>query len=116
MLTQKRLREKLRYDPETGIFTFAKGKRRGKVAGTAHDARGFLKVLIDNERHLLRRLWMTGMHAPVSVEHINGDRSDNQWVNLRLFFREEADVVLRAWPDHIGPACWPPQAAGSARK
>lgn len=92
MLTQKRLREKLRYDPETGIFTFARGKRRGKVAGTAHDARGFLKVSIDNERHLLHRLawlWMTGLHAPVSVEHINGDRSDNRWVNLRLGFKPQ---------------------------
>lgn len=92
MLTQKRLREVLRYDPETGIFTFARGKRRGKVAGTAHDARGFLKVAIDNERHLLHRLawlWMTGLHAPVSVGHVNGDRSDNRWFNLRLGFKSQ---------------------------
>ena len=87
MLTQKRLREMLHYNPETGVFTWTKRRRRGKVAGTRHDERGFLKVSIDNERHLLHRLawlWMTGLHAPVSVEHINGDRSDNRWKNLRL--------------------------------
>ena len=92
MLTQKRLREVLRYDPETGIFTWAKGKRRGKVAGTRHDGRGFLKVAIDNERHLLHRLawlWMTGLHPHVSVEQINGDRSDNRWGNLRLGFKPQ---------------------------
>lgn len=56
MLTQKRLRSKLHYDPMTGIFTWAKGARKGQVAGTAHDARGFLKVSIDDKRHPLHRL------------------------------------------------------------
>ena len=82
MLTRKRLREKLRYDPTTGIFTFARGKRRGMVAGTTHDARGFLKVSIDTERHLLHRLawlWMTGLHAPVSVEQSRQQAQDWSW-------------------------------------
>ena len=87
MLTQKRLRETLHYNPETGIFTWTKGERRGKAAGTSHDDRGFLKVAIDNERHLLHRLawlWMTGFHPRSTIEHINGDRSDNRWANLRM--------------------------------
>lgn len=86
MLTQKRLREVLRYDPDTGIFTFAKGRRKGKVAGTRHDGRGFLKVSIDNERHLLHRLawlWMTGTMPRWRIDHINGDHDDNRWSNLR---------------------------------
>jgi hypothetical protein len=56
MLTQKRLREMLNYDPSTGIFIFAKGKRRGKIAGSQHDGRGFTKIAIDGERYLMHRL------------------------------------------------------------
>lgn len=86
MLTQSRLREVLDYDPVTGIFTFASGRRKGRVAGTRHDERGFLKVSLDNERHLLHRLawlWMTGTMPRWQIEHINGDRGDNRWSNLR---------------------------------
>lgn len=108
MLTQKRLREVLLYDPETGIFTWAKGARKGKVAGTAHDVRGFLKVSIANERHLLHRLawlWMTGMHAPRNIEHVNGDRTDNRWANLRLGHNRQKAT-------HRAPRCEPTALPG----
>lgn len=87
MLTQKRLREVLHYNRETGIFTWTKGDRRGKVAGTVHDDRGYLKVAIDNRRYPLHRLawlWVTGFHARSTIEHINGDHGDNRWSNLRI--------------------------------
>ncbi|MES2432986.1 MAG: HNH endonuclease [Pseudomonadota bacterium] len=86
MLTQKRLREVLNYDPPTGIFTFAKGRRKGTVAGTKHDDRGFRKVAIDGERHLLHRLawlWMTGVMPRWNIEHRDRDRTNNRWSNLR---------------------------------
>lgn len=86
MLTQNRLRQVLNYDPETGVFRFAKGRRKGRVAGTVHDVRGFLKVSIDGRSYLLHRLawlWMTGVMPRWNVEHINGDHGDNRWENLR---------------------------------
>lgn len=86
MLTQNRLRQVLNYDPETGVFRFAKGRRKGQTVGTVHDARGFLKVSIDGQSHLLHRLawlWMTGAMPRWNVEHINGDHGDNRWANLR---------------------------------
>ncbi len=108
MLTQKRLREILHYDPKTGIFTFVKGRRKGRVAGAQHDARGLLKVSIDNRRYLLHRLawlWMMGALPRWNVEHINGDRSDNRWANLR---QGERDLKL----EHRGPLREPTDIKG----
>lgn len=81
MLTQK----SLHYEPQTGIFTWRSGKRKGQPAGTRHDERGFLKVTIKNKRHLLHRLawlWMTGAMPRSDIRHRNGDHGDNSWGNL----------------------------------
>jgi HNH endonuclease len=85
MLTQKRLHDILHYDPQTGIFRWRTGKRKGQVAGTRHNERGDLKVSIDNRRYLLHRLawlWMTGAMPRWDIMHRNGDQSDNSWGNL----------------------------------
>lgn len=85
MLTQKRLQAVLNYDPRTGLFTRARGKRKGEVVGTRHNERGDLKVSIDNRRYLLHRLawlWMTGAMPRWDIMHRNGDHGDNRWSNL----------------------------------
>lgn len=85
MLTQKRLHELLHYHPQTGIFRWRNGKRKGQIAGTRHDERGFLKVSIKNRRYLLHRLawlWMTGEMPRWDIAHKNGDHGDNSWRNL----------------------------------
>lgn len=87
-LTVERLREVLRYDPETGVFHWlvSRGKAAvGAVAGCS-DHRGYLVTGIDGKRYYLHRLavaCVTGKMPGELVDHLNGDRSDNRWINLR---------------------------------
>ena len=86
-LTQARLKELLTYDPDTGVFTYNTGTgrcRAGTVAGTA-TARGYRQICIDYRVHLAHRLafvYMLGA-APAVVDHVNGEKCDNRWANLR---------------------------------
>lgn len=88
-LTQQRLKEVLDYDPETGIFIW-KGNTSvrdivGSVAGAPNKA-GYWRIGIDAHRyraHRLAFLWVEGYFPDADVDHINGDRSDNRWQNLR---------------------------------
>jgi hypothetical protein len=92
-LTAERLRELLRYDPETGLFSrlIPAGGRNGKkfpagmVVGSVGSL-GYLEVGIDGGNYLLHRLAvlrMTGKWPTDQVDHMNGCRSDNRWSNLR---------------------------------
>ena len=102
MLTQKRLREVLHYEPTTGIFTWTRGHKKGQVAGTKHDDRGFLKVSIDSERHLLHRLawlWVTGLTPPWSVGHIDGNHANNRWSNLCRGDRIQPEIHRATWSE-----------------
>lgn len=87
-LTQDRLREALDYDPLTGVFTWkiATGcVTVGDIADCRH-RNGYIKVSIDDKRYLAHRLvflYMTGSMPKDTVDHINMDKSDNRWDNLR---------------------------------
>ncbi|MEZ9705438.1 HNH endonuclease signature motif containing protein [Vibrio breoganii] len=91
MLTQEQLKERLHYNPETGVFTHKSVPNQnhrvnvGDVAGY-HDERGYLSIMISNKRYPLHRLaflYMTGSFPDKSVDHINQIRDDNTWSNLR---------------------------------
>lgn len=88
MITADRLREVLDYDPETGVFIWIMSKQGvsfGKAAG-AMKARGYRAVQIDGRdyaEHRLVWLWMTGQWPRDQIDHINRDRADNRWCNLR---------------------------------
>jgi len=77
------------YSPETGRFTWIKplGKRvkAGDNAGCVDKKNGYYKVGFMGESHLGHRLaWfmVTGLW-PKSLDHINGDKSDNRICNPR---------------------------------
>lgn len=89
MLTQKELKEQLNYDPDTGIFTWNVGKfgaSLGNIAGSRHKTMGYIFIGLKNKRYLAHRLaflYMEGYIPENEVDHINGNRSDNRWSNLR---------------------------------
>lgn len=91
----ERLRSRLAYDPDTGIFTALKsgGRRKaGDRAGYA-DTLGYWKVFVDGRWILAHRLawaWMNGDQWPDGeIDHINGDPSDNRIANLRIANRSQ---------------------------
>ena len=88
MLTQERLKQALKYDPETGVFTWAesgRGRKIGRQAGgLTHE--GYLRITVDQQEykaHRLAWLYVHGEWPKQVIDHINRDRSDNRIANLR---------------------------------
>ncbi len=106
-ITAAELRAILHYDPETGIFTWrerplshfaAKGswiywnaRFSMKPAGII-DSRRYVRVSINNrtyEIHRLAWLYVTGKWPSEQIDHINLDRADNRFCNLREATRSQ---------------------------
>lgn len=87
-LNIKELKEQLNYDPETGVFTWKinkKGLFAGSVAGDINVI-GYRRIGFNCKRWLAHRLawfYMTGEMPKNHIDHINLNRSDNRWCNLR---------------------------------
>ena len=87
MLTHERLKSLLRYDPETGVFTWlVSGKRMrvGDAAGCPNGS-GYIAIGLDRGLYLGHRLawfYVTG-EWPTRLDHEDRNRSNNRWKNLR---------------------------------
>lgn len=87
-LTQARLKELLHYEPSTGVFTWLVNRTNGVKAGDrpGFDVNGYRGVFIDNVMYKLHRLaflYMEGAFPVAYVDHMNCDKADNRWTNLR---------------------------------
>jgi hypothetical protein len=88
MLTQTQLKEILHYDPDTGLFTRRlkqSGVKQGKVSGSFSNE-GYLVTSVKNKIykcHRLAWLYVAGQWPTHNIDHINGNRQDNRFNNLR---------------------------------
>ena len=89
MLTVERLKELLHYDQDTGVFTWLVGRnwgvKAGAVAGYTNHG-GYIVIRVDGQdcrAHRLAALYVEGEWPPDQIDHINGVRDDNKWINLR---------------------------------
>lgn len=96
--TLARMRELLTYDPVVGTFVWNVDRnygpaavRVGDTAGSAGTA-GYLILTIDGTKINMHRaafFYMTGRWPKADVDHIDGDRQNNRWPNLRGLTRSQ---------------------------
>jgi len=99
VLTQKRLKELLIYNPKTGIFKWKNGKQGRKknlIAGHKKE-NGYIIIQIDYESYpasKLAWLYMNGYLPEYIVDHIDRIRDNNKWNNLRLVTKSENSMNI----------------------
>ena len=84
------LRELFSYDPETGVVTRNKStsncNKAGDQVGWFNPGDGYMRFELNRKVVKIHRLaWklMTGEEPPQEIDHINRDKTDNRWSNLR---------------------------------
>lgn len=94
-ITVERLREVLRYNPDTGEWMWLVAPNRriraGDVAGSV-TAGGYRMISVDGHRdyaHRLAWLYMTGEWPVEDIDHRDMDHANNRWENLRVATRAQ---------------------------
>jgi len=95
MLTQKRLKEVLDYNPDTGVFTWkltCGRKNAGEEAGCIGSVYGYRLIGINTRHYRAARLawfYMHGKWPENEVDHINHNRLDDRIDNLRCVTQKD---------------------------
>lgn len=88
MIPISRLHELFMVDHHAGVLY----RRGGKRAGSLNDSKGYLRVTVDGERHMVHRViyaMTRGEWPSQQVDHINTDKTDNRPCNLREASRHQ---------------------------
>ena len=102
------LREHFSYDPETGVLSLKKsfnhnGLRVGQPLGYKN-TEGYLRFSFKGERYLVHRvIWvlMTGEEPVQEIDHINRDKADNRWCNLRACSKTQNRANRETWGKYL---------------
>ena len=84
--SQKDLHELFDYSVITGKLSWKPDRQEKKVAASLYQKIGYWVTRIKDQRYYTHRLiwkWVTGNDPVHVIDHINGDRQDNSWINLR---------------------------------
>ena len=112
-ISQSEIKDLVDYDPDSGQMVWRyrrpemfdtkracaawNTKNAGKVAGSINHY-GYRQLSIKPKVYLVHRLaalYMTGKFPQDDTDHINGDRADNRWVNLRFVTRSENNKNMK---------------------
>jgi hypothetical protein len=110
-LNYSALKQAFDYDPETGVFRYRQmmiGNRgqiiamRGDRAGHLHKRSGYWRINWGGKYffvHRLAWLWMTREWPEMSLDHIDRDKSNNRWKNLREVSPSENAINSQSYDD-----------------
>lgn len=124
-ITAESIRKVLDYDPETGILTWRHRPSELFTDNRLHPAervcrgwntryankkagnptyQGYVKVNLGNRTvraHIIIWLWMTGVLPSMDIDHVDLNKSNNRWTNLRLATRSQNQSNTRKRVDNI---------------
>lgn len=100
-ISHEELRRILYYDKRTGVFSWkvslGNRARVGAVAGTVMNT-GYVAITVCKETvsaHVLAWFYVTGSWPAQHIDHINRQRRDNAWSNLREVTRSQNALNAR---------------------
>ena len=89
ILSQDEVRQAFDYDPDSGLLKWkispGTGVKAGQIAGSVH-YRGYIQINYKRMNLLAHRViwvYMTGKNPTEFIDHIDGNASNNKWINLR---------------------------------
>jgi hypothetical protein len=95
-ITQAELKELLHYDPDKGVFTNKVTRnnraKAGAVTGCIDTSTGYVSIGVSfsyYRAHRLAWLYMTGSFPSNDIDHIDGNRANNRWSNIRCVTASE---------------------------